>query len=93
MNLKLKKAMGPNKLGNHIVNKLANGLKKSYHLLFKTIANKSTYPTMWKRSKICPIYKNREKQSVVSYRPISLLFSVFKLLERLIFDEMSTYNF
>ena len=54
VNLKLNKAMGLNNLRNHIQNKLANGLKKSLHLLFNTIANKSTYPTMWKHSEICP---------------------------------------
>ena len=76
-----------------MLNKLANGLKKSLHLLSITISSKSTYPTMWKRSEMCPINKNSDKQSVISYRPISLLFSVSKVLERLIFDKITTHTF
>ena len=48
--LKLNNTMGPNKLGNRILNKLANGLKKCLHFLCNTIASKLTYSTMWKRS-------------------------------------------
>ena len=93
VNLKLNNAMRPNKLGNHILIKLANGLKKPLHLLFNTIANKSTYPIMWKRSEICAIYNKDDKQSVISYRPISLLFSVYKVIKKFIFDKMSTQIF
>ena len=85
--------MGLNKLGNPIVHKLANRFKKSVHILFNTIGNNSAYPTMWKRSEIGPIHKNGEKQSVISYRPIRLLFPVSKVLERFIFDKMSAHIF
>ena len=56
--LKLNKAMGHNKLGNHKLSKLANKLKKFLHLLFNTTANKSTYPTKWKREGI----SNKQKR-------------------------------
>ena len=38
--------------------------------------------------KITPIFKSSEKTSVCNYRPISLLSSVSKVLERLIYNEV-----
>ena len=93
VNLKLNKSMGPHKLGNHLLNKLANRLKKSLQLLFNTIANKSINPIMWKYTEICAIYKNGDKKLVIIYRPKNLLLSFSKVLERLIFDKISTHIF
>uniref|UniRef100_A0A1X7U7W7 Reverse transcriptase domain-containing protein n=1 Tax=Amphimedon queenslandica TaxID=400682 RepID=A0A1X7U7W7_AMPQE len=41
----------------------------------------------WKVHKITPIFKSGDRTSVVNYRPISLLSSVSKVLEKLIYDK------
>ena len=57
-------------------------------LLFNTIAKKQQFPSTWKVSEIVPIHKEKNKQVVSNYRPISLLNATSKVLEKLMFDIM-----
>ena len=49
------------------------------------------FPTKWKRSKIIPIHKSGNKKSANNYRPISILPSVSKILERLVQVQLTNY--
>ena len=49
------------------------------------------FPTKWKRSKIIPIHKSGNKKSANNYRPISILPSVSKILERLVQVQLTDY--
>ena len=90
----MNKAMGRSKLGNYFSKKKTDKrTQENFTFFLKTTTNKPTYPTMWKRSEICPIYKNGDKPSVIRYRSISLLFLVSKRLKGLFFDEMSIHIF
>jgi len=54
--------------------------------LFNTILTKSTFPSCWKISKIIPIPKGNNE-----FRPISILPFFSKVLERLMFNQISDY--
>lgn len=54
--------------------------------LFNTIITKSYFPTKWKLAKIIPIPKSNSE-----YRPIAILPFLSKVLEKLLYVQMSNY--
>ena len=70
---------------------LNNELKEPIAML----VNKSLYeghmPDTLKRAKVLPIYKSKDKQLVENYRPISILPSISKVFEKVVFKRV--YNF
>ena len=46
---------------------------------------------MWKLANVTPIFKKGDKQSIVNYRPISLLSICGKIFEKIIFNNLYTY--
>ena len=60
-------------------------IKKPLSIIFRNCINHSTFPDLWKKSKICPIHKNSDKQIINIYSPVSLLPICGKIFERLIF--------
>ena len=81
--LDVNKAKGPDKIGNllHCRNHC------TYCLTSSQI--KPHFPEKWKISETAPIFKDEDKQDVSNYRPISLLSTVSKLLEKLIFEKLT----
>ena len=63
---------------------LAPSLNALYNLSLLT----GSFPSEWKHAHITPIFKNGSKSLVNNYRPISLLNSVSKILQRLVFDKV-----
>ena len=56
--------------------------------LFSVSLHTARIPSDWKVHKITPVFKSGNKNSVQNYRPISLLSSVSKVLEKLIYDKV-----
>ncbi|KAE9522075.1 hypothetical protein AGLY_017519 [Aphis glycines] len=53
--------------------------------IFNLIWEKRTFPTPWKRAIIIPILKpNKDRHEVTSYRPISLICTLSKLLKKIV---------
>ena len=52
--------------------------------IFNRYLSERVFPTNWKMSKIIPIHKYGDKNSPNNYRPISILPSVSKILEKLV---------
>jgi hypothetical protein len=66
-----------------IINILLPYLTKMYNESFQ----RSTFPTQWKYSLITPIPKNSRPDNVSHYRPISILSTLSKVLEKLVYYE------
>ena len=49
------------------------------------------FPQSFKISKIIPAYKKRDHSLLTNYRPISLLPTISKVFERIIYDQMYVY--
>ena len=60
-------------------------------ILFSQSFSSGIFPSILKTSKIIPIYKKGSKLECSNYRPISLLSSIDKILERLMYNRL--YNF
>ena len=63
-------------------------IAESLSILLNDCINQSMFPDICKRSNICPIHKNSDKQIISNYRPVSLLPICRKIFETLIFNSL-----
>ena len=80
------KAAGPDGMSSSILKSLSNSLSKSISLLFQTCLNKCEFPSAWKIADITAIHKGNSLLEVENYRPVSLLDTMSKVLEKVLYD-------
>ena len=61
-----------------------------YHNFSNTLSS-STFPIALKNADVNPVFKNDDKNGKENYRPISILPSLSKVYERLIYSQMYPY--
>ena len=49
------------------------------------------FPTIWKKSKVIPLHKKGDMLDPKNYRPVAIVPSLSKILERVIFLQMVVY--
>ena len=54
------------------------------HILFNKSLSSGIFPRFWKSSKIVLIHKKGDKSDVSHYRPISILYALSKLFEKIV---------
>ena len=69
----------------------AKAVSKPLTILFNRSLDESIFPDTWKIANVIPIYKKGSASDPSNYRPISLLCSIGKLLERLVFKDIYNY--
>ena len=58
-------------------------------LLFNLSFSTGIFPTAWEAAVVIPLYKNKgARTDATNYRPISLLSTISKLCERIIYDKL-----
>ena len=82
------RAMGNEGIGPRILKFCACALYQPIHQLFQTSLSYSQLPFEWRLNCSTPIYKSGKRSLVSNYRLISLLCSVSKVLERIIYDRV-----
>ena len=60
------------------------------HIMNLSISS-CTFPTIWKDHKVIPLHKKGDTLLCANYRPIALLSSISKLLERILFNQIYEY--
>ena len=81
--LQLGKATGPDVIKNRIVKELATPLSFPLSDLFNFPLATGKVPQIWKEANVTPMFKKRDPSVVSNYRPISLLSTVGKVLEKM----------
>ena len=72
--------------------KLAHVIARPITIIFQQSLFQSKFPTAWKRAIIQPVYKRKgDKNSPLSYRPISLCCTMGKLLEKIVNDQLLSH--
>jgi len=59
--------------------------------IFNLSLNSGIFPTKLKRSKVVPIFKNGNRNDCDNYRPISLLCSISKILEKVVAKKLLSH--
>ena len=88
----------PNKTSSgydHLNNKLLKEIKLEIAIPSAIVFNHSLetgcFPTKMKYAEVVTLYKSKSKLHSVNYRPISLLITISKILEKMLYT--LTYNF
>ena len=84
------KATDPNGLSNRILRELSQELSTPYCSLYNQSLRTGLVPSSYKDANVCPVPKKGDLSVVSNHRPISLLNSEDKVLERLVFKHF--YN-
>jgi hypothetical protein len=89
--LKVKKAKGPDDIGPYFLKIAAEIIAPSLCHIFNVSIISGMFPSRWKEAKVTPIYKKGKKHCVENYRPISILCTLSKILERYIHEKLYDY--
>ena len=89
--LKPKRSFGPDKVFSFFIKIAAPVIAKSLVNIYNTSIRSGIFPKDWKIAKVAPIYKSEYKGEMVNYRPISVLPTVARIFERLVYDQISDY--
>ena len=85
MNLDLSKASGPDCIPVVVLKNCEPELSYILAELFNKCLKESCFPDCWKVSSVAPVFKNvRESSTAKNYHPVSLLFVVRKVFEKLV---------
>jgi len=89
-NMKCGKAPGPDNIHPEFIKNLGPSGLKWLAALFSTCMRLNLLPKIWRKANIITILKpGRDAKVPKSYRPISLLYVPFKILERLILSRIT----
>ena len=88
-NLKINKASGPDGISPRMLKNTANEIAPILAQIFNFSFKSGNFPAIWKKANITPLYKSKgSKSETKNYRPVSLLSSVGKVMERCIHNIM-----
>ena len=87
------KAIGVDGLPCSFWKQYCNELAPFVNLVINTSIRTGTYPTMFKDAIVVPVFKGgrKDKEDPVSYRPISVLPALSKVLETIVIEQFLDY--
>jgi hypothetical protein len=91
MSLKDNCAVGWDSISNKIIKQFRHILVKPLTHIFRICLSTGHFPKCLKKAVVVPIYKSGKKDQVTNYRPISLLPSLSKILEKIINNRLTKY--
>ena len=86
-----KKFVGLNKIPNKLLKMAADVIAPSLTEIFAKSIHAGIFPDEWKEARVSPVYKNGAKNEPSNYRPISVIPTVSKIFEEIIFDQLNKY--
>ena len=89
--LKLGKSNGRNSFQTRILKLLNKDKLNQLTILFNQSFSSEMFPLILKNYKVIPIYEKGFRLKCSNYRPISLLYNIDKILERLMYKRLYTF--
>ena len=89
--LKNKTSSGIDGISNKFLKKIIHSIVKPYTMLINRSIFLGTFPTIFKKAVITPLYKGKEKNLIQNYRSISLLPVMSKILEKVVKDQVVAF--
>ena len=86
-----KNSSGFDNLSNKLLKKLLPALLQPLEIIFNKSLAEGVFPEEMKRADVGPLYKSKGYQETNNFRPISLLLTLSKLLEKIMYKR--TYRF
>ena len=89
--ISLNKASGLDKIPIKLIKLAGDTIYDSLLHIFNLVLDTAVFPDDLKLAKITPIHKEGDKAECGNYRPISVVPTVAKILEKIIYDQLSSY--
>lgn len=86
-----KKSCGDDEISTFLLKQLENELVDVITFMINMSFAEGTFPTLWKMGSVLPVFKKGNINEVENYRPISILSSFSKIIERIVFDQLMVY--
>ena len=90
-NLKNKHSAGHDEISNNLLKNICESVSRPMTYLINLSITNGNFPKLMKRAIINPLFKCREKHLITNYRPISLLITLSKILEKVVHSQMVTF--
>ena len=89
LRLKSKRSFGVHGISSYFLKIAAPVISKGLAKVFSTSLSVGSFPGGWKISKVAPMFKTGVKPEMGNYKPISVLSTVARVFERLVYDQFS----
>ena len=86
-----KKSSGLDKIPNKLLKIVADVIAPSLTEIFAKSIYTGIFPNEWKEARVSPVHKNGAKHEPSNYRPISVIPTVSKIFEKIVFDQLNKY--
>lgn len=90
-NLKPKKSTGHDGLSTHLFKSIGPCIAHPISVIVNKSIESGIFPEELKLAKVIPIYKAKDKDEFLNYRPISLLPSLSKVVEKLVHKRLYSF--
>lgn len=90
-NLKPKHSAGHDSISSKLLKKMGTIIAPSLTVIINQSLCTGIFPNKLKIAKVIPLYKKNDDSQIENYRPISLLSSISKLFERVVFNQLYRY--
>ena len=85
------KATGLDKISCKIIKIAALVIADSLTYIFNQAITLSSFPDEWKMARVIPLYKSGHRNIPGNYRPISILPTISKIMERILYNQLYNY--
>ena len=85
------KSTGLDGIGPRLLKLSSSVITRSITYIAQACISKGYFPNSWKQAEVNPLYKGGAKEEINSYRPISILPALSKLLEKFIQENLMQF--
>ena len=86
-----KGSSGFDKIDNIMLKKIESEIAPQISTIANASMTQGIFPELMKNALIVPLYKAKSRELVTNYRPISLLITISKLLEKIVYRQVYDY--
>ena len=83
-----KTSYGHDSISNIMLKQLSDSISFPLMIIFNQSIVQGRFPGNMKKAEITPLFKGKESDQVINYRPISLLVTISKVLEKIIYKRL-----
>ena len=86
--LQNKTSCGHDQISNNLLKRLSSSISYPLEISFNQLIAQGIFPSLMKIAEVIPLYKRKDHDEIINYRPISLLITVSKLLEKIVYGSI-----
>ena len=86
-----KSSHGHDEISNQMLKSLCKSVSFPLHNIFNDSIRNGVFPDMMKQAEVTPLYKGKEMDARINYRPISLLITISKILGKIVYKRLYSF--